>query len=97
MPMRSSARFFIRAARFFCAAVIWNLGSGSATSGTSGTRNTALAAISTKFGLAFLILSRLPLMWRISSMFSTVPFSQVAMIRRCAPASSGTLVLAGGL
>ena len=52
---------------------------------------------STKFGLAFLILSRSPLIWRISSMFSTVPFSQVAMIRRCAPASSGTLVFTGGL
>ena len=65
---------------------------GSATSGTSGTRNTPLAATSTKFGLAFLTLSRSPLMPRISSIFSTVPFSQVAMISRCAPASSGTLV-----
>ena len=34
---------------------------------------------------------------RISSMFSTVPFSQVAMISRCAPFSSGTLVFTGGL
>ena len=33
MPMRISARFFISAARFFCAAVIWNLGGASATSG----------------------------------------------------------------
>ena len=97
MPMRISPRFFISSARFFCAAVIWNFGSGSATLGTSGTRNTRLAAISTKFGLAFLILSSPPLMPRISSMFSTVPFSQVAMIRRCAPSSSGTLVFAGGL
>ena len=33
MPMRISARFFISSTRFFCAAVIWNFGSGSATSG----------------------------------------------------------------
>ena len=95
--MRISERFFISSTRFFCAAVIANLGSGSATSGTSGTRNTALAATSTKLGLAFLILSRSPLIPRMSSMFSTVPFSQVAMISRCAPASSGTLVFFGGL
>src|SRR5690242_21058860 len=97
MPMRMPARFFNSSARFFWDAVIWNLGAGPATFGASGTRNTALAAISTKFGLAFLILSRLPLIWRMSSTFSTVPFSQVAIIRRWDPASSGTLVLTGGL
>ena len=42
MPMRISDRFFISSARFFCAAVIWNLGGASATSGTSGTRKTCL-------------------------------------------------------
>ena len=97
MPMRISDRFFISSMRFLAVEVKANLGSGSATNGASGTRKTALADISTKFGFAFLILSRLPLIWRMSSTFSTVPFSHVAMIRRCEPASRGTLVFTGGL
>ena len=58
-----------------------------------GTRR--LAAISTKLGFAFLTLSRSPLMSRISLTSSTVPFSQVAMIRRCAPAPAAPWSSAG--
>ena len=93
--MRNCPRFFIASARFFCPEVNWNLGKGSETFGTSGTRKTARAATSTRFGLAAFILSSEPLICRMSVMSSTVPFSQVAMINRCESAANGTLVLAG--
>ena len=64
----------------------------SATSGTPAGRNAARADNSAKFGLASPIESRPALISFMDATSSTVPFSQVAMIKRCSPSCSGTLV-----
>ena len=47
-------------------------------------------------GWAFFTASRPLLISRMSLTSSTVPFSQVAMISRCSPAESGTLLALAG-
>ena len=61
-------------------------GVGSATFCGLRERQTSRAAMSTKFGLAFLTASRPALIPRIAPTSSTCPFSQVEMIRRRSPA-----------
>ena len=54
-------------------------------------RNASVEAFSTKLGFAFLTSSRRALITFISSIFSTVPFSHVAMMKRL-PSPSGVTV-----
>ena len=96
MPMRKLERFFISAMRCLAADVQARVGSGSATFCGLRERHTSRAAMSTKFGLAFLIASKPALIPRIAPTSSTCPFSQVEMIRRRSPACSGTFDLKTG-
>ena len=90
MPMRSVARRSINSIRRRALLVHARDGIGSATRSGFLVFQTSFAAISTKFGLAFLTASTPALMPRIASTSSTVPFSQVAIIRRCSSAAFAT-------
>ena len=96
MPMRKLERCFISAIRCLAAVVQARVGMGSATFCGLRERHTSRAAMSTRFGLAFLTASRAALILRIAPTSSTCPFSQVEMIRRRSPACKGTFDLKTG-
>src|SRR5262245_6063419 len=90
IPTRSTLRRSMAAIRAFAARVHARVGKGSATlSGPRG-RKGSFAAISTKFGFALRIASKPDLIPRMSLTSSTVPFSHVAIIRRCSSAAFAT-------
>src|ERR1700742_1703750 len=97
MPMRRVSRLASSALRSFWDLVSAYLCGGSDTFGALGLRQTALAATSTKFGLADLTESRPFLMTFMSLTSSTNPFShELPTIRRLTPGRMGIFDLRGG-